>query len=233
MLYILIPYRSREENLRQFLCECLPLFKEHLGDFRIIIIEQGNTKPFNRGLLLNVGVKESVTEADDTVILQDVDTFPLEPTVTNCYAGAARDSEAVGIYTVAYTLGGVTKLTQSSFKRMNGFPTNYWGWGWEDLALRDRADMAGVQCKVVCTPDSRHRARMFRFAPAPKSEPIPGPFPGGSHQNALLHRYFDAATHEKKVDIIQRSGLNTTHYKVLRHVVLDKERSVELLTVDI
>ena len=233
MLYIVIPYRSREDNLRQFLCECLPLLKEHLGDFKVVVVEQGNTKPFNRGLLLNVGVKEFVKKADDTVILQDVDTLPLEPTVANCYAGAARDAEAVGIYTVPYTLGGVTKLTQSSFERMNGFPTNYWGWGWEDLALRERADMAGVRCKVVCSPDSRHRDWMFRIAPAPESKPLPGPFPGGSHQNALLHHYFDAADHEKKIDIIRRSGLSTTHYRVLRHVVLDKEPQVELLTVDI
>ena len=41
MLYILIPYRDRADNLAQFLRESLPLFKQHLVNFKIIVIEQG------------------------------------------------------------------------------------------------------------------------------------------------------------------------------------------------
>ena len=56
MLYIIVPYRNRVENLNVFLNEAVPIIHEVLPKCNIVFIEQANIKPFNRGLLLNVGV---------------------------------------------------------------------------------------------------------------------------------------------------------------------------------
>ena len=58
-LSIVVPYRNREEHLKQF----VPYMEEYLAKekipFHIYIIHQADDKPFNRAKLLNVGYKES------------------------------------------------------------------------------------------------------------------------------------------------------------------------------
>ena len=51
--------------------------------------------------------------------------------------------------------------------------------------------------------------------------------------NEIFTEYFDQVSIEKKIKIIERSGLCTTHYNIMRHLKLDNEQYVELLTVDI
>ena len=54
-LGVIVPYRDREEHLKVFvphLCEYLT--NSGIG-FEIIVVEQGDSKPFNRGSLLNLG----------------------------------------------------------------------------------------------------------------------------------------------------------------------------------
>jgi hypothetical protein len=58
-LAIVVPYRDREEHLKKF----LPAMKkcDFLNDidYEILIVEQEDGKPFNRGKLLNVGAIEA------------------------------------------------------------------------------------------------------------------------------------------------------------------------------
>ena len=58
-LAIIVPYRDREEHLSKFLpamkkCDFLDGI-----DYEIMIVEQEEGKPFNRGKLLNVGASDS------------------------------------------------------------------------------------------------------------------------------------------------------------------------------
>ena len=232
MLYIIIPYRQRQDNLTQFLNTMLPIFKNNLDDFRIIIVEQGNNKPFNRGLLFNVAVKHFVKNRNDEIILHDVDTLPKESVITTCYKPRLPDNLILGIYSYENTIGGITKLNKFAFERVNGFPTNYWGWGYEDTVLKKRVDMANINHINKYTPKTPSIKSYFTLLEEPVRE-------SGLYQkgqvcpNEIFTEYFDQVSIEKKIKIIERSGLCTTHYNVMRHLKLDNEPLVELLTVDI
>lgn len=55
MLAIIVPYRDREDHLKEF----IPHMNKYLPDAKIVIVEQADEKPFNRGKLLNVGFLET------------------------------------------------------------------------------------------------------------------------------------------------------------------------------
>ena len=76
-LGIIVPFRNRNEHLKKF----IPAITEHLNNqeinFRILIINQVDEKPFNRAKLLNVGAKLLEDEVD-YFAFHDVDLLPLE-----------------------------------------------------------------------------------------------------------------------------------------------------------
>ena len=54
MNIILIPYRNREKHLNHYLRFTVPLLERIMKEVKILVIEQTNEKPFNRGKLLNI-----------------------------------------------------------------------------------------------------------------------------------------------------------------------------------
>jgi hypothetical protein len=40
--------------------------------------------------------------------------------------------------------GGVGLVSNADFARVNGFSNTYWGWGYEDLDLKNRFERAGI-----------------------------------------------------------------------------------------
>ncbi|MEE2980233.1 MAG: hypothetical protein VYA71_01665 [Pseudomonadota bacterium] len=58
-LSIVVPYRDRPNHLNKFLPHMLQYFQRDKVDrhiaFDITLVEQGNTLPFNAGLLKNIG----------------------------------------------------------------------------------------------------------------------------------------------------------------------------------
>lgn len=232
MLYILIPYRDRAENLAQFLRESLPLFNQHLDDFKIIVIEQGNTKPFNRGLLLNVGVKHFAKNSDDDIILHDVDIVPKKHVIEKYYSAKVDKNKILGIYGYEFSIGGISKLSRSTFEMINGFPTNYWGWGYEDLILKLRVELTDIAYTVIHNPKTESSEHNYNILSAPAHESLKYQL-NPQNPNAIFSEYFRSCNFENKINIIQRSGLSTTHFKILRHLTLDSDPSVELFTVDI
>lgn len=137
-LGIIVPYRDRESHLS--------LFVPHMEnsdflkgiDFEILIIEQ-TTKPFNRGKLLNVGVVEATDF--DYYCFHDVDMLPekCDYSYVQFPTHLATEAQQFG-YKLPYDgyFGGVTLFDKNSFKKINGFSNNYWGWGAEDDDIRFR-----------------------------------------------------------------------------------------------
>jgi hypothetical protein len=74
-LAIVVPYRDREEHLRRFLpaMESSDLLEGI--DYEILIVEQEDGKPFNRGKLLNIGAIQSHTAS--YYCFHDVDMLPV------------------------------------------------------------------------------------------------------------------------------------------------------------
>lgn len=113
---IIVPYRDRPQHLAQF----IPHMRVYLPDAKIIIVEQADDKPFNRGKLLNIGFLESVR--DTHYVFHDVDMLPItvdyEPNVGVTQLAGSK------IQLRDY-LGGVTMFDHNTFKRVGGYNNDY------------------------------------------------------------------------------------------------------------
>lgn len=141
---IIIPYRDREYHLKRI----LPVLKKKAKDWNIVVVEQGDDEPFNRGKLLNIGVLEA---KDDYYILHDVDMIaqnePYKVTENPISivksASQFKDGRPYERY-----FGGVTGISRKHFLQINGFYNDFWGWGAEDDLLLDRIDEQGIPWSV-------------------------------------------------------------------------------------
>ncbi len=183
MLYsVVFCYRNTSDNLREEqLKKTIPRVRDIITasghECEIIISEQNDSKKFRRGNLLNEGVRVA---SGEIVILHDIDYYPeqvtyydgesdvflpvkrvefvtmdLSPRDVNDIPGGYRhfkDSVDNNFY------GGVITFKKEFFIRINGFSTEYVGWGFEDMNLRNRihAFAAGVpgMCKIARSPDN-------------------------------------------------------------------------------
>jgi hypothetical protein len=141
-LAVIVPYRNREEHLI--------LFKEHISDylnkkdiqFELIIVEQSDDKPFNRGKLLNIGFLEAEKLGCNYVVFHDVDMLPIDAD----YSYSEIPIHLAGNKTTSETyFGGVTIFPIEEFKKINGYPNNYWGWGFEDDELLKRCQITDIK----------------------------------------------------------------------------------------
>jgi predicted glycosyltransferase involved in capsule biosynthesis len=132
-LAIIVPYRDREDHLKKFIpfiesCDFLDGI-----DYEILIVEQEEGKPFNRGKLLNVGAIQSHTAS--YYCFHDVDMLPLisDYSYVSNPTHLAGEAEQFG-FKLPYQgyFGGVTLFDKHSFIKVNGYSNDYWGWGAED-----------------------------------------------------------------------------------------------------
>ena len=132
-LAIIVPYRDREDHLKKFIpsiesCD----FLEGI-DYEILIVEQEEGKPFNRGKLLNVGAIQSHTAS--YYCFHDVDMLPLisDYSYVSNPTHLAGEAEQFG-FKLPYQgyFCGVTLFDKHSFIKVNGYSNDYWGWGAED-----------------------------------------------------------------------------------------------------
>lgn len=147
---ICVPFRARGKHL--FRKEQLQRFIEHMNNYmktvhpsiryRLIIIEQNNDRPFNRGFLLNVGFKECEKRPDGYIkyyIHHNCDLFPeikSKKILDYSYPGSGvRD-----LYGFNGGLGGISVVNRNAFKLVNGFPNNCIGWSTEDEIIKQRCE---------------------------------------------------------------------------------------------
>lgn len=81
---MIIPYRHRAEQLEIFLKFIHPFLQNQQLHYRIIIVDQNDTLPFNRAKMLNYGAKLAIEHEFDCLILHDIDLIPLN--TGNVYA---------------------------------------------------------------------------------------------------------------------------------------------------
>ena len=141
----IIPYRNREQHLNAFLPNIKRyLYKVGILNYEIIIVEQAEGKPFNRGKVLNVGAKLAT---GDYLIMHDVDMLPL--TVDYKYSKCAHIASQVRQfkYRMPYPdyFGGVTIFDKQLFIDINGYSNEFWGWGAEDDECLLRVKQYGIK----------------------------------------------------------------------------------------
>eukprot|EP00053_Salpingoeca_punica_P011366 m.101408 g.101408 ORF g.101408 m.101408 type:complete len:229 (-) comp15659_c1_seq1:468-1154(-) len=135
---VILPYRSREAQLLHLLSHLLK--DPGRRNIRAVVIaEQGNLAPFNRGAIKNAGFDLAVRalnlQPTDTVCFHDVDVCPEQE------FGAYPDclpNEIWHLYGHEHCLGGVVCVTVADFVRMGKF--SHWDrWGREDTDLMQAA----------------------------------------------------------------------------------------------
>jgi len=144
-LALVVPYRSRPDQLRVFLQHIHPFLARQYVEYTIYVAHQADNKPFNRGALFNAGFLEAAKDQDwDCLVLHDVDLLPEDD--RNLYR--CRDTETYHLmlgrntdkYELAYydNLGGAVALKPSLYTKLNGFSNSFWGWGGEDDNFSER-----------------------------------------------------------------------------------------------
>jgi xylosylprotein 4-beta-galactosyltransferase len=147
-LAIIVPYRDRAEHLARFLPHMVTYFERDKLDraiaYSIDVVEQLGDARFNRGALLNAGVRIARREAD-YFCFHDVDYLPIWAD----YSYVPRPTRLVWHGLDPHTdyasfFGAVVAFNRGDFERINGYSNDYWGWGYEDDDLRTRCGNANL-----------------------------------------------------------------------------------------
>mgnify|MGYP003636520858 CR=1 FL=1 len=165
-LGICIPYRDTGDGVRKGHLDTLvpyleEFFKERNIDFRIYIGHQVDKKQFNRSGTKNVAFLAAKEDGCDYVAFHDVDMLPADD-VDYSYPGETPKQIATYLSQWDYTLrdveyfGGVVLFTIEQFEAVNGYHTNYWGWGMEDDDLFWRCYLKGY-FKPELVPGPGHK----------------------------------------------------------------------------
>lgn len=137
-MHILVPYRDRAEHLKIF----LPRIQAYLPGCTIVVIEQLDNRPFNRGKLLNIGYLET---KPSYLALHDVDKIPISAD----YSDPVQQPRQIApnpFQTYSY-FGGVTLFSAAHFEQVGGFRNDFWGWGGEDNELMFQTHRAGIRAE--------------------------------------------------------------------------------------
>ena len=137
-LGVIVPYRKRPTHLRKFRESISEYLKDY--DYDLIVVEQSDDLPFNRGKLLNIGFKTAIRKQCDYVAFHDIDMLPRDVDYSYSEVPLHLATNFVNSRRELFKtyFGGVTLFPIELFKRINGYSNEYWGWGFEDddLLLR-------------------------------------------------------------------------------------------------
>lgn len=148
---ILIPYRDRAEHLRRFSLYIHQFLPAQSLDYVVYVVEQDDSKPFNRAKLFNVGVKE-ISKLDPErrcFIFHDVDLLPRDQrNLYICTEWPRHLCPAVSAlrYRLLYPtlFGGVTSMTKEQYDTIGGFSNSFYGWGGEDDDIYRKIKAVGM-----------------------------------------------------------------------------------------
>jgi hypothetical protein len=146
---IIVPFRDLEKDKPR--TKQLEKLTEYMKSFlagekyKIYVIEQSNDGfKFNRGQLLNIGFEIAAKDGYNNFVFHDVDLLP-SPELKKYYTNIPSN-EPVHIAAAwdRYNknpdyFGGIVAFSSDMFKKINGYPNNFWGWGGEDDELYKRA----------------------------------------------------------------------------------------------
>jgi hypothetical protein len=144
---IIVTYRDRRTHLDAFLL----YMNRYFPQYPIIVAEQVDSGPWNKGLLYNAAYKEAAYEYD-YLILHDVDWIP-DKTVDYSYCnnptmigGAASQFNYQLIFPTFF--GGVVVCSKEHYEIINGFSNRYRGYGGEDCDFRNSFIGKGIITEV-------------------------------------------------------------------------------------
>lgn len=166
---VLVPYRDRAKQLVSFLPQLISFLKAQGQQHDVFVIEQSPLLHFNRGALLNAGVLLLQASEYDYFIFHDVDTIPTEAgNISYAFPDGPRPMHLtppeIHPKNIRYQdfFGGSAAFSTEQIYAVNGFGTNFWGWGREDDNMRQRLMQAG-RWPPQKPPYEKRRGRQFYF----------------------------------------------------------------------
>ena len=250
---IIVPYRNREVQLQLFIQNVVPLFEKYLKNFKLVIVEQEEGKLFNRGKILNIGFNEYKDNAL-CFITHDIDIQPNEKAILEFYCNKNKNNDInnsnniihiddndapsdidnhkiVGIYTSeCNTLGGIIKFNKCIFTKINGYTNDYWGWGCEDKALQNRAELLGTNIHKNIKTNDNKKHEYFTIIDDIDDRKINNTF--DSKTDFEYHKFNNLSYDEKHKNMLS-SGLNNLEYKILERRNLNDNENIELIKVSV
>ena len=211
-LCLTVPYRDRENHMKQFIPAMHRTLTEQNIDYVIIIVEQEPDTPFNRAKLLNVGFDIKKDECD-YFVYHDVDMIPVISDYSYCPnpTHLAAEAEQFGYMlpnngTYVQYFGGVTLFDRESFMKINGYSNQFEKWGAEDDEIYNR-------CVTMNIPRSRKNCRYRSLAHERPIDPV-------FYQKNLerLNKYMDYFDGKTFIE-----GLTTLEYKILSTENIDEK----------
>lgn len=156
-LGIIVPYRDRGVHFNIFVQNIKKYLSNFEYPYELIFVEQSDKKPFNRGKLLNIGVKKAIDLNCTYVALHDIDMIPINvdyspvqrPTHLATKFISSEKIERRIIYEEYF--GGVVLFPISHYLHVNGYSNKYWGWGYEDddLLFRCKENFIDFNTKKI------------------------------------------------------------------------------------
>eukprot|EP00127_Corallochytrium_limacisporum_P004274 Clim_evm219s157 gene=Clim_evmTU219s157 len=141
-LCVIVPFRDRLLELQEFVPGIHNfLFKQGIVP-TIVIVDQQDEYRFNRGALLNVGVRRGIEVGCDYFALQDVDLIPADQRISYAYPSTPVHLAPPGLhpkYTFRKFFGGAHLISLKDYQLLNGYTNKLWGWGGEDDEFRLRS----------------------------------------------------------------------------------------------
>ena len=146
---ILVPFRDlhEEQHRQQHLDKFVPHMTSFLAasgnPFALYVIEQSDDgRKFNRGKLLNIGFEVASKEGCEIFVLHDVDLLPsaeLRPAYSTLPAQPVHIARVWERYSDnPKYFGGIVAFSGDGYRKINGYPNNFWGWGGEDDEMFNR-----------------------------------------------------------------------------------------------
>ena len=132
---IIVPFRDRWEHYKLFKRYIVGYLDKNRYDYSLIVVEQDNSKSFNRGKLCNIGFLEAKSQGCSHTVFHDIDMLPID--IDYSYSDRPTHLLSEDLPFDSY-FGGITLFPTDQFEKINGFSNLYWGWGYEDDDLRYR-----------------------------------------------------------------------------------------------
>ena len=148
-LTIVIPFRDRDDHLRQLMPSLVEVLRRQQVRYHVLVVEQEAPGLFNRGRLINIGIQESAARSDYYCI-HDVDAVPI---VANyqCPSQPLRLVTTIAdagaeLQRPSHYFSGAISIGKDQVFAANGYSNEYWGWGKEDDDFFFRLLLAGFVC---------------------------------------------------------------------------------------
>ena len=238
-LAIVVPYRDRAQHLAVFLPHLCAYFSRDVlarrVPVRVLVVEQDPEHAFNSGMCKNIGFR-LLDGAAQSVCFHDVDYLPIwaDYAPSDGLAGIVwygAESRPIvpgrperAVHNLDHFFGGAVIVDPAAFAAVNGYATDYWGWGSEDMDLPHRFRALGL-------PTSRRRGTFNPLDHVHAGYRVDGARSEAALRNARIFKERWGERPGAEADLararLREDGLSSLRFDVLRRRALPPPDTAE------